>query len=284
MDIIELSIKVKNRIFSLIMPSFYRIRAIQQVACGHDMFRLPDEQFFGGIYLKKIMDKLSYHFKQTDIKIVDLGCGQGRLLVPLALAGYDITGVDFTKESIQSAENNLKLKNLNAKLICEDIGKFLASTDSYAYNVVLCLEVLYLMKDAESILKDTIRILKKGGLLIVSLRTKYHTVLHMLNSKYYQRALKLAKAPEDSFLTKDDFNAFTKEGAIAMLSRLGIKNIECFGIGVVSGIDGDPQGRFVLPSSLNTKEKEGLFKLENELSCDFADCGRYILVSGEKNG
>jgi len=34
--------------------------------------------------------------KKAGGKILELGCGTGRVLIPTALAGYDITGLDFS--------------------------------------------------------------------------------------------------------------------------------------------------------------------------------------------
>ena len=53
--------------------------------------------------------------------ILDFACGYGRHALSLARRGFQITGVDITKEFIDDAIKNTNLKGLNAQFINADI-------------------------------------------------------------------------------------------------------------------------------------------------------------------
>ena len=56
--------------------------------------------------------------KKTD-KILDLGCGYGRVTIPIAKAGYDIAGIDLAPNLIREAKFQAKKQKLKIRF---DIG------------------------------------------------------------------------------------------------------------------------------------------------------------------
>ena len=46
---------------------------------------------------------LQAYAQRTGGPLLELGCGTGRLLIPLAQAGYGVTGVDFSPEMLRIA-------------------------------------------------------------------------------------------------------------------------------------------------------------------------------------
>ncbi|MCX5905464.1 MAG: class I SAM-dependent methyltransferase [Proteobacteria bacterium] len=70
----------------------------------------------------EIFEKLfsnRYGNDKNQIKILDLGCGTGEYVVDLAKAGYDVTGIDFSKGMLSMCEDNAKEQGVSAELICE---------------------------------------------------------------------------------------------------------------------------------------------------------------------
>src|SRR3989338_3212642 len=55
--------------------------------------------------------------------ILDLGCGYGRLTIPLAKEGYKIEGIDITPSFIKQAIKNAKKLKLDIKFRIGDIRK-----------------------------------------------------------------------------------------------------------------------------------------------------------------
>jgi len=61
--------------------------------------------------------------KNKDARILELCCGSGRLTIPLAKEGYDITGVDFTASMLEKAREKASAEALEIEFIEADIRK-----------------------------------------------------------------------------------------------------------------------------------------------------------------
>ena len=98
-------------------------------------------------------------------KILDLACGYGRHALSFARRGYEVVGVDITKEYIEDAEKTAKEEALNARFILSDIRDVKFQNE---YDVVLNMAdgaIGYLENDEENLkIFDIIgRALKSGG-------------------------------------------------------------------------------------------------------------------------
>lgn len=92
------------------------------------------------IYDKFSSEFYDYHATRNDInffldyakctsgKILDLGCGTGRILIPIAKTGKEITGLDNSKHMLKicndKIENEFNLNKSNIKLIKTNISNF----------------------------------------------------------------------------------------------------------------------------------------------------------------
>jgi 2-polyprenyl-3-methyl-5-hydroxy-6-metoxy-1,4-benzoquinol methylase len=98
-------------------------------------------------------------------RILDLACGFGRHALSLARRGFQVTGVDITKEFIQDATQTAKAEGLNAQFINSDIRDLHTTNE---YDVVLNLAdgaIGYLESDDENlkIFRVISNALKPGG-------------------------------------------------------------------------------------------------------------------------
>lgn len=98
-------------------------------------------------------------------RILDLACGYGRHSLLLAQKGFDVTGVDITKDYIDDAIKNATEQKLNARFIQDDIRNVNFENE---FDVVLSLAdgaIGYLETDEENLkIFDVIsRALKHGG-------------------------------------------------------------------------------------------------------------------------
>lgn len=99
-------------------------------------------------------------------RILDLGCGQGRHAILLSKDGYEVVGIDFSKDNIEKAKlissNNLKFS----------LGDARTYKESSPFDVVLSLyDVIGSFpneKDNAKIVKNAYRNLKKDGIFILS--------------------------------------------------------------------------------------------------------------------
>lgn len=104
--------------------------------------------------------------------ILELGCGTGRLLVPLAQQGYRITGVDASKAMLDRAHQKLRAADLKERVtLVEQDLRNLELEDRFrltfaAVNTFLHLET---RADQEEVLARIHRHLVPGGLVLLDL-------------------------------------------------------------------------------------------------------------------
>ncbi len=98
-------------------------------------------------------------------KILDVGCGEGRLVNEYREKGNDILGVDFNYES----------ESVDRGDVCD------LKYQSGSYDVVLCLDLIEHLDIAnqEKAISELNRVLKKDGKLIVSLPNLAHFASRM---------------------------------------------------------------------------------------------------------
>ncbi|HEY41119.1 MAG TPA: class I SAM-dependent methyltransferase [Dehalococcoidia bacterium] len=261
-------------------------RNIQRTANIHDMVTSPDEPYYAGQYLHWILSKLDEQFPDRGINILDLGCGQGRLTIPLAAWNRNgrVIGVDFTKEAIETARRYSEEKGVpNAEFLVDDAPHFLEKTPSESYDCVVFTEVVLMLPQYDKALQHVHRIMKSDGLAFISFRSKYFNLLHTIRERNFAGA-RLAATQQTGkvFGGAVTFSWQTTNEVVELLSRLGYRNTMCRGIGIFSGIEGDPLETIARPSLLSEKQQSELSDLETQLAETYADCGRYILAMTTK--
>jgi len=114
----------------------------------------------------KRLDWIRAHLKAGD-RILEIGCGTGYMIVlPLLLAGWDVTGIDTDVASISYGQEILAARGMDpARLQCVEAARITG-----LFDVVVVSEVLEHLSagDAESILSSARRVLKPGGRLLVT--------------------------------------------------------------------------------------------------------------------
>jgi SAM-dependent methyltransferase len=106
---------------------------------------------------------------QREVKeILDIGCGTGRYLIPLAREGYKSTGLDNSAGMIDECRYRLRRQRLNADLIQKDLINI--DFDD-KFDALLCMNsVICYLLDTEKILdalRQFQRALRPGGILVL---------------------------------------------------------------------------------------------------------------------
>lgn len=101
--------------------------------------------------------------RNSNAKILDLGCGAGRHLLFLAQESYDAYGTDISKEGLLFSKKLLKEKNLDAHLFVANASS-LPFCDNFFDGLISYGVLYYCMKDEiiKSI-KEIHRVLKPNG-------------------------------------------------------------------------------------------------------------------------
>jgi SAM-dependent methyltransferase len=99
-------------------------------------------------------------------KILDCGCGTGEYTSYLGKKGFDVTGIDYSKEAISLAEKQFNKENL--KFICKSIDKKLPFKNEifdfiFSINTLHCLQ----KKSRKYAIQEIKRILKNTGILFL---------------------------------------------------------------------------------------------------------------------
>lgn len=71
-------------------------------------------------HVEATVEWISDRFETDDAKILDLGCGPGLYTERFARAGHDVTGVDFSRASIDRAKERAAEEGLDVDYVCAD--------------------------------------------------------------------------------------------------------------------------------------------------------------------
>lgn len=141
---------------------------------------------------EKVWDALAeqwYHFRQQQFrdvgaeigdisgmkpgKILEIGCGSGRNLLPFAKQGFDCYGIDFSKNMIKFAKEYCKKYNFKINLKKARAEELPFQDSSFDY--VLSIATLHHLnrKEQELAVKEMARVLKPGGIALVAVWSKF---------------------------------------------------------------------------------------------------------------
>jgi len=102
--------------------------------------------------------------------LLDVGCGTGQYIVPLAKRKKKCFGIDPLKSSIKRSQDYANTENVTNVPLFLGNGEYLPFKDK-SFNVVLCLSTLQHVADQKKTLDEIYRILKNKGLLIIQIPT-----------------------------------------------------------------------------------------------------------------
>lgn len=163
-----------------IVKDFYKKTGLKGLANIAKAYNSDDDERFVKKYAKK------------EDKILDLACGYGRVSIPLARAGFNITGIDLARNLIIEAKKKSKKLNLKVKFDVGDMTSLPYKDNSF--DKIFCLwnsfnEIL-LAKDQIRALNESYRVLKQGGkafFILISVNKKQKKLVgkdHLLKSEF----------------------------------------------------------------------------------------------------
>lgn len=100
--------------------------------------------------------------KGNGARLLDVGCGTGHHVRALRNRGYDAAGVDASEGMLAHARTN----NPGATIEQADVDRLPFPDASFDY--VLCIEVLRYLAHTESAVREMARVLKPGGIALVT--------------------------------------------------------------------------------------------------------------------
>lgn len=155
------------------------------------------------------------------LKVLDLGCGSGDLSIFLAKNGASVVGIDYSKDAIQLAKQNLEFQKTevqnNVKFYKKDARfiKFKKNT----FDMIVSIDLFeHIHGDQlESVVEKATKVLKPGGILVV--HTEPNKVYLNFTHPYYIYPIsqlliivnKLVFRKDYPGLPKDPRNKYHKE-------------------------------------------------------------------------
>jgi tRNA (uracil-5-)-methyltransferase TRM9 len=105
--------------------------------------------------------------------VLDIGCGNGRNLIPFAMAGFDCHGIDFSRRMIDLARGHFKRKGLDAEFRVASATRlpYRANTFDYCISVAV-FHHLESEKERAKALSEMKRVLKPGGRALITVWNK----------------------------------------------------------------------------------------------------------------
>lgn len=182
----------------------------------------------------KVLDKLIDGKK----KILDCAAGTGIYSFYLADKGHAVTATDITPRHIDYIRNNLKDKTYEmetAVLDATDMSMF----EDESFDIVLNMGPLYHLvneSDRQKCINESVRVLKKGGLLITAYIPRYYVFQYVAMSNKHFLDSNLAKQLiQTGELRHDDDKCFwtdtyysTSEEMESIYQKQGLKVIDHF--------------------------------------------------------
>lgn len=151
---------------------------------------------------------------------LDAGCGTGTLARLLARRGLDVQGVDASGEMVDAATRLSQQQGLTDRLTFQQIETVESLPfGNEAFDGVLCASVLEYVGEPERCLAEFRRVLKPGGLLLVSLPNR-QSLLRKFYKTLYPLSLKVKGRPILRYLKYSVFET-SIEDADALLKRHG---------------------------------------------------------------
>jgi ubiquinone/menaquinone biosynthesis C-methylase UbiE len=115
---------------------------------------------------EEVLSKLSL---DDNMIAADFGCGSGGWVFPLSktLDEGHVYAIDILEEPLSVIEGKIKREDIkNISLLKEDVEKGVSIHDNYC-DLVLMTNLLFGVKDIKKVLKEGVRVLRKGGRIAI---------------------------------------------------------------------------------------------------------------------
>lgn len=197
-------------------------------------------------------------------KVLDAGCGDGRISAELMRRGYDVTGVDFFEHLVEYARLLNERDDFHRVDLTQPIEKQVESLELGTFDAAILIEVFeHLPPEAcPAALDNLLRSLKPGGTLIVSVpslelpMSKLH--YRHFGARDFREELEAAGFKVDRMLRQHRLGGVTRKLLSPKLDRV-IEN------------------GWVEPTFLKRLRRKLYMRFVNEAPAD-QPCGRYLAV------
>jgi SAM-dependent methyltransferase len=137
-----------------------------------DQIALDENPWGYGKRLRFVVEAITTEYRGrplASVRVLDVGCGNGSLLaIPLAGGGFDVTGIDLHRPSIERARR-IAVAMPNARFIAGPV----TDLTEPPFDVVILSEVLEHVFDPRALLLASLEHLKPGGIVVITVPNGY---------------------------------------------------------------------------------------------------------------
>jgi len=192
------------------------------------------------VFIKNIV---SYLNLDKDDSILDLACGKGRHSIFLNSLGYNVTGVDLSKNSIEHAKTH---ESDSLSFEVHDMRTAYETQFEVVMNLFTSFGYFENDEDNYNVIKTIKSSLKQNGIGVIDYLNSPVVIENLIAHNTYEAdgvKFKLNRSYENGFITKnievkdadktyhfkENVRAFTFENFETMLTNAGLHLIDCFG-------------------------------------------------------
>ncbi len=156
-------------------------------------------------------------------RVLDVGCGGGILSEALAAAGAHVVGLDATPAVIDVARRHAAESRLAVDYMVGLSGE-LDPTFSAAFDVVVCMELIEHVPDADALIGDCARLVRPGGHVFFSTlnRTPQAWLLGIVAAEYALGLLPRGTHDYGQFLKPSELAASARDHGLRLLDISGM--------------------------------------------------------------
>lgn len=243
------------------------------------------EAYYATVYLEIIRGALA-SLGERPLRIFCAGCGTGRIAIPLAEDGHDVTGVDRFRDALRVARRRGERVGVSVRLVDSDMLEAASSLPAGSFDAVLGIESMYMTRDLPDLVGRLSELLRPGGLFVGTHRTRFYYVLYCLARGRFDEALsvvndssgELSKGP-----VRFHYNWQTAAELEALYGGTGLRILDRHPIGPYSGFGYDPLASICDPGALTPAQRETLRHIEMTADPDTVMSARYVLVLASKD-
>jgi ubiquinone/menaquinone biosynthesis C-methylase UbiE len=166
--------------------------------------------------LHQILEK---HLPQNGngLRLLDAGCGTGHHMAQLRERGYEVTGVDASKEMLEHARHN----NPNSVVLEADVEEI--PLPDASFDIILSVEVLRHLPRSHKTIAEMSRLLKPGGYCLA-------TATPLLNLNGYALINKIAHNVKVGNLARHKQSFHTSARIRSEFTKAGFSSVNIFGV------------------------------------------------------
>jgi 2-polyprenyl-6-hydroxyphenyl methylase/3-demethylubiquinone-9 3-methyltransferase len=157
------------------------------------------------------------------LSLIDIGCGGGLLAEPMRRMGFAVTAIDASAENIGTARAHAEPQRLDIAYRAATVEQ-LEAEGAGPFDVVLTMEVIEHVADAEAFVRACSRLIAPGGMMIVATlnRTLKGLLLGKFAAEYVLRWVPAGTHDWRQFLKPDEIRLMLSAEPVAVAGPFGL--------------------------------------------------------------